>query len=174
MSVDPLAVAQLVAWLLVPWHFALVCALVVVAVVLDVVAVVLISRQVACAVRTRLPALGAVTVTVALRASTPPASWIQRARPVAADYRLTLPAGQPRPIPVAWAAPVRREAPAAVAAPAPPTAAPLPPPPSPVAARVIRPVRPIPVEDEPFGTIATLVIADAIDACRRHAGGETR
>jgi hypothetical protein len=180
MNVDFVAAARLVSWPLAPWHFALLCAVIVVALGLDVVAVVLISRRITRAARMRSHALGAVAIALTMRTGVPPASWIQRARPVTAAYRLTLAARGPGPIPVARTPPVRREPPVPVTAPVPAgapashPASPSAPVRAPLATRVIRSTQPIRVEQADFARSANALISDAIGECRKSAGGENR
>jgi hypothetical protein len=172
MSVDVVAVIRAAAWLLDPWHFAVAFAALVLAVALDVVAVVVIVRRMWRAVEAALrsPRLCALTVAAVVHANTPPPSWATRARPVAADHRITLRPCAPKPIPLVQAPLAQAQAPQA--APALPAAtrvlirrvgtAP-------GAARVIRPAAPCPTERR-IQIVADNVIAAAIEACRDDAG----
>jgi hypothetical protein len=162
MSVDVAAVIRAAAWLLDPWHFAVVFA------ALVVLAVVVIVRRMWRAIEAALcsPRLCALTVAAVVHANTPPRSWIQRARPVAADHRIALRPCTPKPIPVVQNPQtpdtlplVSRAATRRVGT-------------APGAARVIRPAAWCPTE-RAIRIVADNVIAAAIEACRDDAG-ETR
>lgn len=167
MSVDVVAVIRAAVWLLDPWHFAAAFAVLVVALALDVVAVVVIVRRMWRTIEAALcsPQLCAVTVAAVVHANTPPPSWATRARPVAADHRITPRSCAPKPIPLVQAQvpqsvdtlPLASRAPICRVGTAP------------GAARVIRPAASCATE-RAIQIVAENVIAAAIEACRDDAG----